>query len=264
MTNIYIGTSGFNFSHWRKLWYPAHLTQRNWLQVYSHEFPTIEINATFYRPFPLAVYQSWAGKTLDAFRFAIKAPKIITHEKRLRDGENELMDFFSSISGLGEKLGAILWQFPSSFFRNIANEDALYTFLPHLPDRYCHAFEFRHTSWFHPSISDLLQSKHIATVINSSSEFPSALTITSPTVYIRFHGPEELYSSGYTEEHLSRWAEMIRKFDEQVRDVYCFFNNDRKEHAIENAHMLQRLLHVESEKTGLHFPVKDPQLQLKL
>jgi uncharacterized protein YecE (DUF72 family) len=241
MGRLFIGTSGFNYKDWRYIFYPKGLSERKWLSFYAQHYDTVEINATFYRYFDRTVFARWRDETPDSFCFTLKAPKDITHRKRLENTADELAKFVDSIQDLQSKLALILWQFPYSFKCTDEVRERLAQFLQQLPRNMQHVVEFRHTSWFNNEIYSLLNSTHTGFVINDSSRFPAAEAITGDVVYIRFHGPQQLYASSYSTEQLTVWASKIVGWLTHY-DVYCYFNNDFGGRAIHNSVELRQLV----------------------
>ena len=242
MKKVYIGTSGFNYKDWKGRFYPEGLPQKKWLSYFAEHFKTVEINATFYGSFTHTTYQNWASQTPDSFIFTIKGPRIITHIKRFNEIDETLDNFATASSGLGNKLSCMLWQLPGSFHHEGQGTfELIERFVTKLPKGIHQVFEFRHRSWFVEEVYSLLRKYHIGFVINDSSRYPWVEKVTSDIVYIRFHGPRELYASKYSDEEMSVWAEKLQKY-RATHDVYCYFNNDYYGYAIENARQLQDMI----------------------
>lgn len=243
MAKIYIGTSGFTYQHWRGIFYPQELSQTKWLEFYTQHFQTVEINASFYHQMSKKVYEGWAKRTPQDFVFGVKGSRFITHIKRLKDCHEPLRNFFGSVSGLGEKLGVVLWQLPPRWG---ADEKRLASFLSMIDNlrfkNIRHAFEFRDKSWLSPSIYSVLKDYNVALVIQDSPYWPTAEIITADFTYLRFHGRESLYGSCYNKEELKDWAEKIRTWQKANLTVYAFFNNDAHGYAVRNAKELKELL----------------------
>ncbi|MCL6472998.1 MAG: DUF72 domain-containing protein [Firmicutes bacterium] len=236
---LYIGTSGWSYKHWKDIFYPANLPERKWLEFYATKFSTVEINNSFYRLPRRETFESWRASTPPGFVFAVKANRYITHIKKLKNVDTALVRFFENASGLADKLGPVLFQFPANWH---ANADRLESFLNILPNGYKYAFEFRHTSWFRDNIYALLEQKGAALCIADSPEWPSPFKITAPFVFIRMHGSRQLYASDYTTDELSRWAKKIGDLLDRRLDVYIYFNNDAHGYAVKNAQELRELL----------------------
>jgi len=240
MKSLYIGTSGYTYKDWRGIFYPKGVAQKDWLAFYAQHYNAVEINATFYRPFPEHVFTHWHDSTPDDFRFVLKAPKLITHEKMLVDVAQELDQFVSSSAALKQKRAAMLWQFPSSA-RKEALQVRFQQFLTLLPGSIKHVFEFRNDSWFNEEIYALLNRVDAGFVINDSPHFPSQHVTTDHLMYVRLHGPGALYTSTYSADQLRAWADEIAPHlaDE---DTYLFFNNTSGGHALGNVNDLRQLL----------------------
>ena len=241
MHRLFVGTSGFNYTRWRGVFYPKGLAEKDWLAYYSRHFATVEINATFYGRFKRETFEAWAGEVGEGFAFTLKGSRYITHVKRLRDPEEPIERFFTPAQGLVKHFSCALWQFPRTMHRNEETFQRLAAFLALLPRDVRQAFEFRHDSWFTEAVYALLDRHGAGFVINDSPHFPSVERVTGDFAYIRFHGPKRLYASSYSDAQLEDWAGRIRRYlDDQ--DVYCYFNNDYHGYAIRNAGALLTLL----------------------
>jgi len=238
---VYIGTSGYNYKDWKGKFYPKDQPEKNWLNFYSKHFNTVEINATFYRSFPKSVFENWAKKTPENFKFVIKGSRYITHIKRIKNVEDELNNFFAVANGLGKKLAVVLWQFPASFRCKKENIERLDAFVKILPKVAGHAFEFRHASWFNKDVYEIIEKSRLSLVINDSTVFPATNDEVGNFIYIRFHGPSLLYSSSYSDTNLEKWVGRIKKILGK-KDVYCYFNNDVAGYAVDNALKLREYL----------------------
>ncbi len=233
---IRIGISGWSYPPWRGRFYPAGLPQRQELAYASQSFPSIEINGTFYGLQKPDAFARWAAETPDDFVFAVKAPRFITHMKRLREPRVPLANFLASgLLRLGAKLGPILWQFPPSFRFDPEPLCEFLALLPHdtqaaaslsrehdhrldgrawletdaiRPLR--HAVEIRHESFRDKAFVRLLRSLDIALVCADTVTWPRLMDITSDFVYCRLHGSEELYRSGYDAAAIATWAARAR------------------------------------------------------
>ena len=237
-----IGTSGWTYADWRGRFYPEGLKQKDFLRHYSRHFSTTEINYSFYHLPKTTTYQNWVANVPEDFVFAVKASRFITHIKRLRGVAEEWRTFLERAAALDERLGPILLQFPPSLkFRM----DLLADFLRlsgEMTDVRL-AFEFRHASWFDPDVLEALRQFGAALVIAQSERYPQAPGVpTAPFVYLRFHGPGQLFASSYSKAELEPWAERIRRWLGEGRAVYTYFNNDFEGHAIANAKTLEKLV----------------------
>ncbi len=277
MGTVRIGISGWRYPPWRGVFYPEGLPQRNELAYASSLFASIEINGSFYSLQRPASYGAWGEATPTHFQFSVKGPRFITHILRLEGVETPLANFFASgVLRLGEKLGPMLWQFPPSFRYDAERMEAFFEMLPrdaraaaklaarhdnHLkaepwlkiddPGRPLrHAVEIRHESFKTPDFVAQLRRHGVALVVaDTAGKWPLMEDVTADFVYVRLHGDEELYASGYSDEALADWARRIEawsaggevkdarrvgpaaKKERGGRDVFVYFDNDVKVHA---------------------------------
>ncbi|HEY3697968.1 MAG TPA: DUF72 domain-containing protein [Spongiibacteraceae bacterium] len=293
MSALRIGISGWRYPPWRGTFYPAQLPQRCELEFASRMLPSIEINGSFYNLQRPQSYTAWYRDTPADFVFSVKAPRYITHILRLRDVEKPIANFFASgLFNLKEKLGPILWQFPPSFRFDPELFENFLKLLPHDTAKagaqarahdermrgrvaleidhnrkFRHAIEIRNNSFVDEKFIALLRHYRVALVIaDTAGKWPYYEDITADFIYMRLHGAEELYASGYTDAALERWAARINAWnhgsqppDAQLisdiappahasRPVFCYFDNDTKVHAPYDA---ATLLH----KLGLRSPL---------
>lgn len=271
---IRIGISGWRYAPWRGVFYPEGLRQRDELAYASRRLSAIEINGTFYSLQRPAYFAEWAGQTPDGFVFAVKAPRYITHILRLKESQAPLANFLASgLFALGDKLGPLLWQLPPSLPYDRARIEAFLELLPRDTDAAAaqarrhdakvegralveagpnralrHALEVRHPSFQEASdLPDLLAARDVALVCADSPAWPRFTEPTAAFVYCRLHGPEELYAGGYDDGALDQWAERVRQWSGQGRDVFVFFDNDAKVRAPFDARALARRLGVDVE-----------------
>jgi uncharacterized protein YecE (DUF72 family) len=285
---IRIGLSGWRYAPWRGgAFYPEDLPQRRELEYAASHFPTLELNGSFYSLQRPEYYAEWRDATPEGFVFAVKGSRYITHLRRLKEIETPLANFFASgLLELGPKLGPLLWQFPPQLPFLPERFDAFFALLPRdteaaaaLARRHdgrlegrasCrtdakrplrHAVEIRHDSFRDPAFIALLRRHGLALVVaDTAGRWPLLEDLTSDFVYLRLHGDEELYASGYSDAALQRWAERIAAWtaggqpaDARLasgtaprkragRDVYVYFDNDVKVHAPYDAAALARRL----------------------
>ena len=238
MGNLFLGTSGYNYKHWQRIFYPPRLPLSRWLEFYCEHFDTVELNVTFYRLPARKTFEGWYKKTPPGFVFAAKGSRFITHIKRMRDCRHPLKVYKENASGLAEKLAVVLWQLPPNLKYN---KERLSEFCNLLAEEYPekqHAFEFRHESWLQDECYDILTSHGFAQCIPLSPAYPRQERMTAPFSYIRFHSGEVLGNSCYTDEELAHWASKIKEWL-QKRDLYIYFNNDALGFAIDNAKKLR-------------------------
>jgi uncharacterized protein YecE (DUF72 family) len=269
--DIRIGTSGWLYPPWRGVFYPPKLPHRKELGYLSSQLNAVEINGTFYSLQRPDSFRTWFEQTPDDFVFAVKGARFITHMKKLNDVETPLANFFASgVLALGHKVGPMLWQLPPNFGFNPDRLAAFFAALPRstgeaawlsrkhddrLADRSVtaavtdqplrHALEVRHKSFETSSFTDLLREHAIALVIaDTAGKWPLIRDVTADLVYVRLHGDVELYTSGYTDTALEKWAADIRGWQAAGLDVQVHFDNDVKVHAPFDAIKLADLLGV--------------------
>jgi uncharacterized protein YecE (DUF72 family) len=240
MSKVWIGTSGWAYDGWRGPFYPKEVPKKRWLEWYSQQFPSTEINGSFYRTPSLEAVAAWRDETPNDFLFAWKASKFITHWKRLSDksvNSIELMD--SRLKVLKRKVGPVLFQLPARFK---ADRERLASFLKLLPKRYKYAFEFRDESWYDDTILDVLRERDVSLCLSDHQDAPAPWDITARHVYIRGHGPTGQYKDRYPLKTLRAWAASINKWKRRGLTTYCYFDNDQKSAAPQDARRLIELL----------------------
>lgn len=238
---IHIGTSGWTYDHWKDVFYPSSLSKSKWLSYYQQHFETVEINATFYRKFQDKTYLKWRNQAPDNFRYVLKIPKTITHNKKLINVTNDLNEFFDSALLLEEKLGLLLMQLPPFLKKNI---NLLDTVFKNFHNRNKIAIEFRDKSWFDKETVDFCTECQIGFCNVDSYKFNLTNYITSDTGYLRFHGRTYGYQYNYSDDELKEIAKVIKKMlmSESLNNLYIFFNNDFYGHAPKNAIRLKEIL----------------------
>ena len=232
-----IGTSGWNYSHWKETFYPPQVPVSKWLDFYADHFDTVEVNATFYRLPKPDTFDNWYKKTPNDFLWAVKASKYITHTKRLKDCKEPLERLYHSARRLREKLGPILVQLPPNLS---FDTERLAQFCKNLEPSCRHALEIRHPSWINTHVFDILKEYKIAFCISdTAARYPYHEVLTSDFLYIRLHGSRKLYVSEYTDEELLEWSRKIRNWN---MEAYIYFDNDFNGFAIKNAIKLKEML----------------------
>lgn len=237
MKNVFIGTSGWFYDHWIGNFYPEDLKKEEWLHFFSGSCLTLEINTTFYHTPRESTVKNWYKQTPKNFRFSVKASGYITHRKRLHDCKNSLKYFFRSIKALKDKQGPILFQLPPSFKMN---RERLEEFISHLESDHLYVFEFRHDSWYTEEIYSLLRAHNIALCITDLNHKQSPQVITASFTYLRLHGPKSAYKGSYSSQKLTSWKKQFQTWSRKGIAVYCYFDNDEKGYAIEDAKRLLR------------------------
>jgi uncharacterized protein YecE (DUF72 family) len=259
----WIGISGYDYKPWRGRFYPDDVPARRWLEYASREFNSIELNGTFYSLKNPAVFERWVREVPPRnFLFAVKGGRFITHNLKLRNADTALGNFFASgVLALGRATGPFLWQLPATYRFDAERMDAFMATLPRTARqaeavalqhderlrrgarvdaaapavKFRHCFEVRHPSYFHEEFYAILRERKCGFVIaDTAGKFPYAEEVTADFVYVRLHGSQELYASGYTDEELDEWARKIAHWRSPAggaRDVYVYFDNDAKVHA---------------------------------
>jgi uncharacterized protein YecE (DUF72 family) len=200
----FIGTSGFSYKEWKGSFYPADLSDKKMLGYYSTRLAAVEINNTFYRMPKSELVAGWAAQVGEGFKFVLKAPQRITHRERLEGSEESLAAFLSAARVLGDKLGAVMFQLPPFFKKDVPKLSA---FLELLPGDVPSAFEFRHATWFADDVYEALRAKNVALVGGDADDAGKSppFVATANFGYLRLRAPE------YSDEGLAAWADGIAK-----------------------------------------------------
>ena len=236
---IRIGTSGWAYRHWLGRLYPRDLSSTEQLAHFARRFPTVEVNSTYYRLPPASVFERWRDAVPAGFRFAVKAPGSITHDKRLVGVEEETAEFLERASLLRDRLGPLLFQFPPGFHADVKR---LRAFLDLLPDEGRHAFELRHRSWYERDVRAMLERKGAAWVVHDFNQKGSPVWATAGWAYLRLHGPSGRYRGAYDALPLLAWSQQVLQWLKEGREVWCYLNNDERGHSVRNAVALRGML----------------------
>lgn len=229
-----VGTSGYQYGHWKGRFYPEDLPKRLWFGHYARHFDTVEINNTFYRLPGPGVFDAWQQAAPAGFLYALKFSRYGTHRKRLRAPAQPIRLFTSRARRLKEHLGPVLVQLPPRWH---ANPERLKAFVARLPEGLRWAIEFRDPSWLTEPVFDLLAQRNVALCIHDMlADHPRRLT--ADFAYLRFHG--ERYGGSYSAQALAAHARRIRAWMADGIDVYAYFNNDAEAYAVRNAADLRR------------------------
>ncbi|MEA3190552.1 MAG: hypothetical protein QOD77_1134 [Thermoplasmata archaeon] len=258
MAEAFIGTSGWSYADWKGDFYPKGLPSNQWLRHFAQQFPTVELNASFYRMPAPATVRAWSRKVPEGFRFAAKLWRGITHYRQLANYEDQLAHYVEVVRNFPlAQRGPILVQLPPQMPVHLRRLEA---FLHDLKQRtrrlrFPLAVEFRHASWITRSVWDLLDSMDVAVVVHDMAR---AAPVPAPNdasfVYVRRHGPKPRYHGSYTTGQLQHDAALVRAWLAEGRDVYLYFNNDRQGNAHRNAKELLAIL----EKRGVARPPRPP------
>ena len=230
---IHVGTSGYNYPEWKGSFYPSDLPAAKMLPYYAERFSTVEINYTFYRMPTAKLVTGWAAQVPADFRFTLKAPRRITHDRKLRDVADSLRAFLDAASELGPRLGALLFQLPPTFKKDLA---ALDEFLGTMPPRVCGAFEFRHDSWLDEEVYARLRERNLALCIADSETRKTPIIATADYAYLR------LRDEGYQEQDIATWAASLRDLDTRCTDVFVYFKHEDEGKGPEFGRMLKEKL----------------------
>ncbi len=242
MKQIYIGTSGWSYKHWKQCFYTG-VANKDWLRHYAEHFSSVEINATFYRLQTPDTFLRWYQNTPDSFRFTVKAHHYLTHNKKLLEPVDSVLIEKQHAGYLAEKLAAILWQLPKFLKKDLPRVKAFLQALRQW-DNVHHVLEFRHSSWFDDETASCLTDAGIAVCISDSADWPMWRRVTADQVYLRLHGHSRTYESSYRSDELLQWAEQINDWLSDNRQVFVYFDNDANCAALNNALELKSLLRV--------------------
>ncbi|GBD34492.1 hypothetical protein HRbin35_00216 [bacterium HR35] len=245
---IYIGTSGWQYYHWRGKFYPENLDSKNFLKFYSKHFNTVEINTSFYHLTKKTTFEKWKNEISDLrrknkndFLFAVKLYRLFTHLRRLKlkkEDEKTLKTFLENVSALKENLGPILIQLPPSFKDKEVLKKFIKKFKTIIKNVFKNrlpliALEIRNKNLLTKDVYNFLRKEKIIFVISDSPRWPTDFVKTTDIVYVRFHGKPILFASKYSKKELKKYAEKIKKLKPKV--LFAYFNNDAEGYAIENA-----------------------------
>jgi uncharacterized protein YecE (DUF72 family) len=241
-----IGCSGFHYPEWKGNFYPHELSKNSWFEFYCRHFNSIELNVTFYR-FPRVEFlSSWYKRSPSEFKFSVKAPRLITHFKKLKDSQKYLSDFYSAVNkGLKEKAGCVLFQFPSNFQMD---EEKLERIVSMLDRSFMNVVEFRHSSWWHPKVYDALTRNQIIFSGMSHPELSDEIVRTGDVIYYRLHGVPHLYNSNYDGKSLEDLSMKISGLP-GVNEAFIYFNNTASGAAITDG---KQFIEITSPITSLH------------
>ncbi|HEX5370068.1 MAG TPA: DUF72 domain-containing protein [Dehalococcoidia bacterium] len=237
-----IGTSGWQYDHWRGSFYPANEPKRRWFELYSEHFSTVELNNSFYRQPSKQTWQKWHDAAPEGFCFAVKANRFITHMKRFKDPEAPLARFFEGAGMLKAKLGPVLYQAPPDFEKTDENLQRFGRFLGALPPHHTHVVEFRNDSWFSEETYALLRRHGVAFCVHDMAGLHCPVLATSDTAYVRLHGGPHRYAGNYGDSALETWAKHLGDLAGDTDKAWVFFNNDLGGHAPRNAARLKEML----------------------
>jgi uncharacterized protein YecE (DUF72 family) len=217
MATLWIGTSGFSYKEWLGSFYPLDLPEQQMLRYYAERFASVEINYTFYRLPTVRTLQGWAKEVPEHFAFALKAPRRITHDLRLRDAADVAADFCDIAQALKHRLGAILFQLPPFLKKDTAR---LEDFLHQLPPGCRPAFEFRNQSWFADDVFECMRRFGVALCISEAEDRNTPFEVTADFGYFRLRRPD------YTDDDLATWARRIQDTGARWTDAFVYFKHE--------------------------------------
>ena len=236
--DVNIGCSGWFYSHWRGIFYPPQEpTTKLWFGYYANVFQTVELNAPFYRwPSPATV-RRWQREAPEGFRYSVKVNQTITHERRLVRTKKLVQSFYEISAVLGGKMGCFLFQFPPSYRYTPARLKSL---VAQLDSTHRTVVEFRHPSWWRPSVYRAFADRRLSFCAVSAPRLPEEFPPNQEILYVRLSGRSRWYRHDYSQEELKVWARRIGASG--AREAWVYFNNDREGFAIKNALTLRRLM----------------------
>lgn len=235
---IHVGCSGWFYSHWRGLFYPSQEpTTKSWFGYYANVFETVELNAPFYRWPTAATVRRWKREAPPRFIYSVKVNQAITHEHRLVRTQGMIGDYYRIATGLGDRMGCFLFQFPPSYHYSASRLKSILTQLD--PTRRS-VVEFRHRSWWRRSVYEKLARRGIAFCAVSAPRLPELIPPGQRLLYVRLSGRTRWYRHDYSREELTSWVERI--LASGAEEAWVYFNNDRDGFAVKNALTLRRLL----------------------
>lgn len=217
MAPIWFGTSGFSYKEWRPKFYPEGLSDKQFLQYYSRQLNSVEIDYTFYRMPTVKTLEAWKTATPEHFKFTLKASQQITHRQRLKVPSEALDYFVNVVPNLESRLGLVLFQLPPFFKCDVAK---LEMFLAAVPRGLPAVFEFRHDSWFVPEIYALLRERRVALCIHDADDHTTPVELTAPLTYIR------LRRSFYSDEAREEWQQRFRRWASEGVEVFAYIKHE--------------------------------------
>ncbi|MFH7015399.1 DUF72 domain-containing protein [Flavobacterium sp. FlaQc-47] len=232
---VQIGCSSFNNRFWKGIFYPDNLSSSKMFEFYCQHFSTYEFNGSFYKFPTVRVFQNWYNKTPENFIFSVKAPKEITHIKKFNDCQDRISEFYNVCeTGLKEKLGCILFQFPPSYQFSI---EKLHQIIDNLDLKFKNVIEFRHISWWNEEVWNAFKTNNITFCSVSHPQLPDTIFTDFPLIFIRFHGKPKMFYSSYSPEELLYVKDVIYS-----KSAFVYFNNTASEAGILNALELKHML----------------------
>ncbi len=236
MSNYYVGCSGWNYEGWKGNFYPKEIESKNQLPYYSKFFKFVEVDSTYYHIPSRTTVRGWKDKTPSDFKFSLKIPKIITHEKKLEDVSKPLSILFYSLEPLVDKTSTLLIQLPP-FLTEKKGFASLQSMIRYLDKRFKYSLEVRHPSWFNDNVYNFLKENSISLVwsVRDELEPPSPSVLTTDQLYIRFIGDRSISDKDFGKivkdrsKEMLEYAKRIRELQNEqimnIRDILIAFNN---------------------------------------
>ena len=221
MSTIFTGCSSYYNRQWEGIFYPVGMPTKEWFAYYCTQFSTYELNASFYHFPTTKSLQTWYRKSPTAFKYSIKAPKIITHTKKFAGCEAELGEFYQACeSGLKDKLAYVLFQMPPSFHYT---PERLALIIASLNPDFSNAIEFRNASWWTEEVHEAFRQHKLIFCSVNYPKLPTDIIATTETAYVRMHGNPRLFYSEYSNEELDAVMHQLAAY--KFKQVYVYFNN---------------------------------------
>jgi uncharacterized protein YecE (DUF72 family) len=229
---VRVGCSGWDYPHWRGVFYPEDLPRAAWFGHYAARFDTVEINSSFYRLPAASVVERWRAQAPAGFTYALKASRYLTHMRKLKEPEAPLERIMSVARGLGDHLGPILYQLPPRWRLDVARLDR---FLASLPSGYLHVLEVRDPTWLVDEARARLDTAGVGFCVHDAAGIEVPRWVTGEVVYLRLHGAREGLRAGYPDGVLDDWAGWLGGVSGRGRPAFVYFNNDQGGHAVTDA-----------------------------
>ncbi|MDB6071682.1 MAG: hypothetical protein JWL81_2853 [Verrucomicrobiales bacterium] len=243
---VNVGCSGWFYWHWRGVFYPEQMPTKEWFPTYRKSFSTVELNAPFYSWPTINAVKGWMRQVgNEPFIYTVKVNELITHAKHFIGTKTLVRDFQHIADLLGPRMGCFLFQLPPSYDYSPARLKAI---ISQMDPARRNVVEFRHESWWNENVYEAFREHGIIFCSCSAPRLPDKLVLTSPEIYIRFHGKAGWYRHHYTDSELSEWLARVR--GSGAERVWAYFNNDFEGHAIDNARNFQKMLETPHKTTS--------------
>lgn len=233
---LWCGCSGWQYPEWEKKFYPKKLPASHWFEFYAAHFNSVEINYSHYHNITEKNLKKWYEQAPKNFKYSLKVHRLITHYKKMTNTKNLLDIFYKKTDLLQEKLGCILFQFPSNF---TYHQQHLENIIKQLNPTKKNVLEFRHKSWWREDVLQTLQANHIIFCSVDSPDLPRLLMPSQKICYLRFHGRSAWYFGNYSKRTLHNWLMESKK--QKIQEIWAYFNNTALAYAPKNALELQQL-----------------------